>query len=462
MSPESASTRTWFAEQALLPSGWARDVRLTVDAAGDLVAVEAGVAARDATPLGRWVLPGLPNLHSHAFQRAMAGLAERQAAERDTFWSWRETMYRYAAALDPAALHAIAAQLYADLLLHGYTAVCEFHYVHHQPDGRAYAPPRAMCDALVAAAQETGIGLTLLPTLYQTGGFDGRALVARQRRFHHEVDALLALAGSVRAAAGPQLAVGLALHSLRAVPPAALARALASAYAEEGPIHIHVAEQVAEVDECLALRGARPVAWLLDNAAVDSRWCLVHATHVTADEVQALSRSGAVVGLCPTTEANLGDGVFPLRGLLDAGGSFGIGSDSHVSVSPVEELRWLEYGQRLAGLRRNVAADRREPSTGASLWREALVGGAQASGRRIGGLVAGHRADLLVLDDQAPELAARSSGQLLDTLVFAGNRNLVRDVMVGGRWVVRAGAHLAGERIAGRYRQVAQALGDGV
>ncbi|HRA37354.1 MAG TPA: amidohydrolase family protein, partial [Pseudomonadota bacterium] len=202
------------------------------------------------------------------------------------------------------------------------------------------------------------------------------------------------------------------------------------------------------------------VAWLLDNAPVDSRWCLVHATHVTADELQALARSGAIVGLCPTTEANLGDGVFPLRGLLDGGGSFGIGSDSHVSVSPVEELRWLEYGQRLAGLRRNVAASHDEPSTGAALWREALVGGAQASGRRIGALAPGHRADLLVLDEQAPELAAKRSGQVLDTLVFAGNRNLVRDVMVGGRWVVRAGAHVAGERIAARYRQVAQALGD--
>ena len=460
MPPDSASHRTWYAEQALLPSGWARDVCLTIDAAGDLVEVAAGASRADATPLGRWVVPGMPNLHSHAFQRAMAGLAERQAAERDTFWSWRETMYRYAGAVDPAALHAIAAQLYADLLLHGYTAVCEFHYLHHQPDGRPYAPPRAMCDALVAAALETGIGLSLLPTLYMTGGFDGRALGERQRRFHHEVDALLALAGSVRAGAGPQLAVGLALHSLRAVPPEALALALGSAYAEAGPIHIHVAEQLAEVDDCLASRGTRPVAWLLDNAPVDSRWCLVHATHVTADELQALARSGAIVGLCPTTEANLGDGVFPLRGLLDGGGSFGIGSDSHVSVSPVEELRWLEYGQRLAGLRRNVAASHDEPSTGAALWREALVGGAQASGRRIGALAPGHRADLLVLDEQAPELAAKRSGQVLDTLVFAGNRNLVRDVMVGGRWVVRAGAHVAGERIAARYRQVAQALGD--
>ncbi|MBL8273449.1 MAG: amidohydrolase family protein, partial [Xanthomonadales bacterium] len=202
MPPDSASHRTWYAEQALLPSGWARDVCLTIDAAGDLVEVAAGASRADATPLGRWVVPGMPNLHSHAFQRAMAGLAERQAAERDTFWSWRETMYRYAGAVDPAALHAIAAQLYADLLLHGYTAVCEFHYLHHQPDGRPYAPPRAMCDALVAAALETGIGLSLLPTLYMTGGFDGRALGERQRRFHHEVDALLALAGSVRAGAG--------------------------------------------------------------------------------------------------------------------------------------------------------------------------------------------------------------------------------------------------------------------
>ncbi len=445
-------------DSALLPRGWARNVALALDDDGTLIEVRQAARLDRARRIGRFVLPGMPNLHSHAFQRAMAGLAEQMGQSTDSFWTWRETMYRFAASVDPDALNAIAAQLYVEMLKAGYTSVCEFHYLHHQAGGKRYDPHEAASLALLAAARDTGIGLTLLPTLYVTGGIDGRALTERQRRFGHGVNDYLKLVDTLRGEHDPQCAVGIALHSLRAVPPEAMQEVLESELAEEGPIHIHISEQLAEVDDCLAERNARPVAWLLDNAEVDPRWCLVHATHVTRSEIRGIADAGAVVGLCPTTEANLGDGLFPLRPYLDAGGAIGIGSDSHVSVSPVEELRWLEYGQRLAALKRNVTARKGTPHTGTNLWRGALVGGAQASGRPIGAIAPGHRADLIVLDDQAPELAGRDLDYVLDTLVFAGNRNLVRDVMVGGKWVVRDRQHRAEDDIARRFRQTTHDL----
>jgi formimidoylglutamate deiminase len=453
----AAPTRL-FCDYAFLPSGWVRNVTLLVDAAGDIVDVRQTARADAPNRIGRYVLPGMPNLHSHAFQRAMAGLAERMSKPEDSFWTWRETMYGFAGRVEPDTLAVIAAQLYVEMLKAGYTAVCEFHYVHHRPDGSRYASPAAMAHALLAAAAATGIGVTLLPTLYMAGGFDGRALSERQRRFGHTLDAYVALVEDLQNRADAQTGIGVAIHSLRAVPPEPLAQLLAEGVTEEGPIHVHVAEQLAEVDDCVRAYGKRPVAWLLDNADVDPRWCLVHATHMTRREIRGVAESGAVAGLCPTTEANLGDGLFPLRDFLDAGGAFGIGSDSHVSVSPVEELRWLEYGQRLALLRRNLVAKRNAPSTGENLWKGALVGGAQAAGRRLGAIAAGHRADLLVLDDAAPELAGRDASNVLDTLVFAGNRNLVRDVMVGGRWVVRDGRHAREDEVARRYRKVAERL----
>ena len=310
-----------------------------------------------------WRLPGMPNLHSHAFQRAMAGLAERQSHPEDSFWTWRELMYRFAGRVTPDSQHAIACQLYAEMLEAGYTTVCEFHYLHHHPDGRPYDDPGEMSKALIAAARETGIRLTLLPVLYMAGGFDGRPLSDRQRRFGHSLDAYLALLQSLRALQDGTLRVGVALHSLRAVPEAAMRALLAAIAGTPMPIHIHIAEQIGEVQECEALRGARPVEWLLGHADVDADWTLVHATHLDDAEVQGIAASGATVAICPTTEANLGDGLFPLRDFLAAGGQWGIGSDSHVSVSPVEELRWLEYGQRLASRRRNIAVTAAEPST---------------------------------------------------------------------------------------------------
>ena len=430
----------------LTPSGW-HDATCVVGADGRIAALEPAVE-----PTGPRALPGIPNTHSHAFQRAMAGMAERQTDPADSFWTWRELMYRFAGRLDPDAQYAIAAQLYTEMLEAGYTNVCEFHYLHHQPDGRPYDDPATMSRALIAAAADTGIRLTLLPVLYMTAGFDGRGLESRQRRFGHSLDAYLALLQTLRAAENPMLRVGVALHSLRAVPESAL-RALVEAIAGETfPIHIHIAEQTAEVEQCLALRGARPVRWLLDHAPVDSRWTLVHATHLSGGEVQAIAASAATVALCPTTEANLGDGLFPLRSFLDAGGRFSIGSDSNVSVSPVEELRWLEYGQRLRAGHRNIVAGAQQPSTAAVLLDQAWSGGAASAGIALGALEVGRPADWFVLDEQAPVLAGASDSDVLDRFVFAGNRPLIERVYVGGRCVVENGRHHRYDEFARRYR----------
>ena len=451
---DSAAIRSFRVGQLWQPGGWQANAMLGVDAGGSLVKP----AATSVEPLGMWVLPGMPNLHSHAFQRAMAGLAERKGRVDDSFWSWRETMYAFAAAIGPDELKAIAAQLYVEMLKAGYTQVCEFQYLHHQPDGMPYAQPETMSLALIEAAHEAGIALTLLPVLYISGGFDGRALAARQRRFGHAVDGYLRLLEKLRQYESEDVHVGIALHSLRAVPEQAMREVLASDMAKSCPIHIHIAEQIGEVQDCLATRGARPVEWLFDHAEVDARWCLVHATHLTEAEATQIARSGAVAGLCPTTEANLGDGLFPLADYLDAGGVLGIGSDSHISISPVEELRWLEYGQRLLTRHRNIAARHEGNSVGETLWRAALHGGAQASGLPIGELREGARADLIVLDEASPLLAARDARSMLDSFLFAGNTPLVRDVMAGGRWQVRDFRHRDEERIAARYRSVVARL----
>src|SRR5690625_175913 len=408
----------------------------------------------DTSPPAAFALPGMVNLHSHAFQRAMAGLAERRGAGDDSFWTWRETMYAFASRVGPDELQAIAAQLYVEMLKAGYTHVCEFHYLHHQPDGAPYANPAAMSEAVIAAAEETGIGLTLLPVLYMTGGFDDRPLDARQQRFGHDVDAFLRLLEHLRSRQNDRLRVGMAFHSLRAVQPDALRAVLTDDEVARGPVHIHIAEQTAEVEACLQARGARPVEWLLDNAPVDAHWCLVHATHMTDAETRHLAQSGAVAGLCPTTEASLGDGLFPLSGYMADDGAFGIGSDSHISVSPVEELRWLEYGQRLQAQKRSIAAREPGDSVGETLWECTLRGGRQAAGLDTEN-DAGTR---LRLDMDAPLLAARAPRDLTDSFVFAGNVPLVRDVHVGGREVVHDFHHADEERIAVRFRQTVEKL----
>ncbi len=379
----------------------------------------------------------------------MAGMAERQTDPADSFWTWRETMYAMAARFAPDLLHAVASQLYVEMLEAGYTSVCEFHYLHHAPDGQPYAPATAMSDALLRAAHDTGIRITLLPVLYMAGGFDGRPLSERQRRFGHDIDAYLRLFDALRTHEGDTVRVGCALHSLRAVPPQAM-REVLHALPMDARIHVHIAEQMAEVEECITLRGARPVQWLLDNATVDARWTLVHATHLDDAEVQGIARSGATVAICTTTEGNLGDGLFPLRAYLDAGGRWGVGSDSHISVSPVEELRWLEYGQRLVTRRRNIASSMRSPSVGTTLFA-----GVQASAADSTGFDA---RDRIVLDADAPVLAGASEGDLIDRWIFSGNANVVRDVEVAGVRVVEDGRHRDREAIAARYREAMKVL----
>jgi len=432
----------YFADRALLPDGWAHRVRLEVNPLGMITSVLADASAEGVERLAGALLPGMPNLHSHAFQRAMAGLAEVAGNPNDSFWTWRELMYRLVGKISPDDLEIIATQLYIEMLKAGYTSVAEFHYLHHDADGTPYGDPAEMALRISRAAANAGIGLTLLPVLYSHSGFGGQAPDTGQRRFIHNTDAYLALQQRLAAhlAGEPNQALGVCFHSLRAVTPQQIEEVLA-ANPGTGPVHIHIAEQQKEVDDCLAWSGRRPLQWLFDHAPVDPRWCLVHATHANPDEVQRMAASGAVAGLCLTTEANLGDGLFPAVDYFAAGGRWGIGSDSHVSLSVVEELRWLEYGQRLRDQRRNRLHSSRTPQVGQALYQGALAGGAQALGQPIGRLEAGARADWLLLDPQDPYLATASEDALLGRWLFAGGDRQVRDVMVGGQWRVRGGQH---------------------
>ncbi len=464
--------RRYFASHALLSHGWARNVRIAVDEAGEIVSVSsdlngsAAVRAGDEVVAGP-LLPGMANVHSHAFQRAMAGLAEVRRSAEDDFWSWREWMYRFVSRLGPEGAFAIARYLYIEMLRNGYTAVAEFHYLHNQPDGSPYAGPAEMLLRHLAAAREAGIAITLLPVLYRWSGFGCRPLEPRQRRFATDAAGVLTMVESARRAGAndPDVRVGVAAHSLRAVDRASLSELLAGVDAIDGtaPVHIHIAEQTKEVADCIVSNGRRPVQWVLENVPVDGRWCLVHATHQSADEIGALARSGAVVGLCPTTEANLGDGLFPILEYRSAAGAYGIGGDSHVSRDPVEELRLLEYGQRLVLRRRNlIVAGRPDSANGAAvgtaLWAEAAAGGARAIGRMMGSIAPGHRADLVELDANAPDLQDRDGDAIANALVFSGTCGLVRNVMVGGRWVVRDRRHRLDDAASDAYRRVVAGL----
>lgn len=411
-------------------------------------------------PARRAPLPGMPNVHSHAFQRAMAGRAERGGNGPDSFQTWRERMYELSRRVTPADLEAIATLLYVEMLEAGYTSVCEFHYLHHGPGGARYADPAATSRALIRAATATGIRLTLLPVLYMQGGFGAEPPEASQAAFIHTVGDYLALLDTLRREETPTTRIGVAFHSLRAVAPDAIDEVLAwrADAAPDSPVHIHVAEQLQEVQECEAWSGRRPVEWLLERGLVDQHWCLVHATHMNEGEIRSLAATGAVVGLCPTTEANLGDGLFPLAEFLTAGGRIGIGSDSHVSVSPVEELRWLEYGQRLLHGRRNIAASTAEPNSGARLFRAALAGGSQALGQQTGSVPSDPAADQVELDAGHPLLVASDGDGLLDCLVFAGNRPLVTSVRVAGKQVVRDGRHALAGTAAAAFADVMHKL----
>lgn len=443
-------TQTLHFAEALLPGGWAQDVRLHL-ASGVIARIESGVAAQAGEESHAVVLPGLPNLHSHAFQRGIAGLAERRGTSADSFWTWRDMMYRFVDRLTPDDMAALAAMAYAEMLESGFTRVGEFHYLHHDPAGAPYAGA-AMAEALVAAAAETGLGLTLLPVFYAHAGFGGQPPNHGQRRFITALDQFAALREASAAAlrALPDAVLGLAPHSLRAVAPDELA-ALAQ-MAGPAPIHIHAAEQLAEVEACLEWSGQRPVEWLLDHATLGPNWCLVHATHMISAETQGLAKSGAVAGLCPITEANLGDGLFAAPGYLAAGGRFGIGSDSNVLIDAAEELRWLEYGQRLANKSRNVFASGPESSTGAALFGGALTGGAQALGAAMG-LAEGNAADFVTLDSAHPALSGARDDQWLDQWIFAAARGAVGGVWRRGQQVVSGGRHVARDAIAANYRR---------
>ncbi|CAN7153979.1 formimidoylglutamate deiminase [Variovorax paradoxus] len=446
---------TLFAADALLPGGWAKNVRLSWNEAGQLTQVQpAAQPAAGAQVASGPVIPGMPNLHSHAFQRAFAGLTEYRAQQQDSFWSWRTLMYRFAARLGPQQMEAIATWLYAEMLEAGYTSVCEFQYVHHDADGRPYADDATLSLALLRAAKKAGIGFTLLPVLYQASGFGGLPPNEGQRRFIRSTDSMLRLLDTLKPACeaqgapgpqgGPSARLGLAPHSLRAVPPDALREAVAGLEAIDpgAPIHIHIAEQTKEVDDCVAWSGQRPVAWLLDHAPVDARWCLVHATHMDAAEYERAAKSGAVAGLCPTTEANLGDGIFDFSAWRHHGGAWGLGSDSHATVNAAEELLMLEYSQRLAWRQRNVGASAAQPHVATALTLEAVRGGAQASGRAIGGLAVGQQADFIVLDAAQLALQGLPAPDMLSAHVFASHRTSAIDaVWVSGQPRVAAGRH---------------------
>ncbi len=432
--------RNFFAAKAWVDGAWAPNVLLSVDGDGNWCDIQTHAAPADragASVLKGPVLPGLVNAHSHAFQRAMAGLTERAggpgAAGGDNFWSWRDRMYAVARRIRPDQLEAIAAFLYAELLAAGYTQACEFHYLHNAADGQPHADPLEMSLALVRAAQTVGIGLTLLPALYMRSGFTATGLREDQRRFASTPDSVLRLIEGVRAQTGacPGVNVGVALHSLRAVDVAAIQEVAAVAAGHALPIHIHVAEQMQEVQDCIAATGQRPIEYLLDHVPLDARWNLVHATQGTAAELQAVSESGAAIVICPSTEANLGDGVFDFSGY---GGNWSIGSDSHVTRSWTEELRLLEYSQRLTQRRRNVAAQAGySGSSAAALLQAALAGGRSATSLPLGAIKVGHRADFLLLDEQAPALLGVPADCLLDALVFSSPQAPIAEVFVAGR-----------------------------
>ena len=455
MEQGTGKTDTIFAASALLPDGWHDDVRISL-ANGRIASVEVHAEPKAGEEHHAILVPGMPNLHSHAFQRGMAGLAEVRGPGADSFWSWRTVMYRFALTMTPEQVEAVAAQLYVEMLEQGFSRVGEFHYLHHAIDGSPYADIAEMAVRIAAAASETGIGLTLLPVFYAHSTFRGAAPSEGQRRFINTLDSFARLLEGCRAAVAdlPSSRVGVAPHSLRAATPEEIA-AVAD-MAGRGPIHIHVAEQVKEVEDCLAWSGARPVEWLLDHVGLDPRWCLIHATHMTEDETVRMAASGAIAGLCPITEANLGDGTFNATIFGAAGGRFGIGSDSNILIGLPDELRQLEYSQRLLHRSRNVMAAAGQ-STGRALFDAAAAGGAVALGADAAsplGLAAGAPADIVALS--MPDSGARNDA-VLDAWLFA-NGTRPDSVWVAGRRQVTSGRHHSRDRISARFRQVMREL----
>ncbi|KAB1111525.1 formimidoylglutamate deiminase [Neorhizobium galegae] len=443
---------TLHAQLALLPEGWQKNVRLTIEA-GRLAGVEVGIEAAPGDERHKVLVPAMPNLHSHAFQRAMAGLTEVRGPGDDSFWSWRTLMYKFALSMTPEQVEVVASQLYMEMLEAGFSRVGEFHYLHHDRDGGHYANIAEMAERIGAASAEAGIGLTLLPVFYAHSGFGGAAPIEGQRRFIHSVDDFAKTMEGCRRLTDsmPGAELGVAPHSLRAVTPEELDQVVRMA--GDGPVHIHIAEQVKEVEDCLAWSGARPVEWLFANMPVTERWCLIHATHMTEEETRRMVDSGAIAGLCPITESNLGDGIFPGELFLGQNGRFGIGSDSNILISVAQELRQLEYSQRLGLKKRNVLAQP-EGSTGRRLFETALSGGGMALNAGVG-LAQGNYADIVSLDvEHVPYLAA---DQILDHWIFAGGI-AVDCVWALGRKQVEGGRHVRRDAIGRRFRTVMQEL----
>ncbi|GHB44274.1 formimidoylglutamate deiminase [Pseudovibrio japonicus] len=448
--------KTIFAGQALLPTGLTENVRLHLEDNGTITSIELGVTpeGEEVSGKNRLICPAPANLHSHAFQRAMAGMTEVRQKGRDSFWTWRELMYRFLGKLSPEQVEAIAALVYMEMLEAGYASVGEFHYLHHQPDGTPYDNLAEMSHRIFAAANQTGIGLTHLPVLYAYGGAGEQPLSGGQLRFGNDLERHLQLiedASKTLASCLPaDCQLGIAPHSLRATDPAQL-RHIAAVFAGK-PIHIHISEQMQEVEVVQEWLGARPIEWLLDNVDVRDNWCLVHATHMTNAETVAMAKAGAVAGLCPITEANLGDGIFNGPTFIEAGGVYGVGSDSNLRIALSEELRILEYSQRLRDQSRNVM-QLGEGSVGTAMYQAAAKGGAQALGRNTGELKAGYLADVVAIDTARVEFSGLKPDQYLDYWIFAGDDRVITDVWSAGRHMVKDGQHVNRAAITDKYRE---------
>ena len=445
-----------YAEKILLDEGWAQQKTITIEK-GVITAIESGFSA-GAQKIKGTVIPGMVNCHSHAFQRAFAGFSEQGSEGQDSFWTWRSIMYKFLGQLTHQHAKTIATQLYIEMLKMGYTRVAEFHYLHHDINGEAYPELATMAKAIFNAAKDTGIGLTLLPVLYRHSGFGELPPNDGQKRFINSTEQFNTLVSDCfsLSAQYTNTNVGIAPHSLRALDKKSLSEAVKHVRAldPQAPIHIHISEQQKEVDDCLAHYGQRPVEWLLNNADLDEHWCLIHATHINEQERKGIIASNAIAGICPTTEANLGDGIFPTTEFLQEQGTIAIGSDSHISVNPIEELRWLEYAQRLIKQQRAILASTAQQSVGQHLWQKASLGGAQSTNSNTGELAIGKQADLLVLDPEQTQLFAHSDQHSLDSMIFASQQSPIKDVMVNGQWVVNERKHRDEKKAAKAFADI--------
>jgi len=450
-----------YAEKVLVGNQWQANKTLHINANGYINDITDGKASDSASIKGA-VVPGMVNCHSHAFQRAFAGFSEYRGNKADSFWSWRDIMYRFVAKMSPEDAHKVAKYLYLEMLKAGYTSVAEFHYLHHQVGGKFYDDPAEMSHQVINGAKEAGIAITQLPVLYTYAGFGEQAPSEEQGRFIHQIDEFKLLLESLHSSYKNEETVGLGIapHSLRAVSESQLKEIVPfiRSLDSNAPIHIHIAEQLKEVEDCLKFYGKRPVEWLMDNLEMDRNWCLIHATHLTEDETLDLAKSGAVAGICPTTEANLGDGIYPTERYLEQGGRFAIGSDSHIAVNVADELRTLEYAQRLTTHQRAVLVSEECNSVGQYLYSHAAKEGASTVNQNVGEIAIGKRADFVVLDCNHPSLYLKEGSFILDTAIFACNSMPVKDVMVAGDWKIQDRLHKNEKEITLEYLGVMDKL----